>query len=1199
MRWMVADRGHDPLTVPHVELERLTFRSARYPIRVTLHGTVTFKNCIFEELLQFAIASHVNYYEPETKHILETNPAAYAENHKIEFSGCTCNNTLVVVFKGNVRKLLLTETVIHGLVVASTSYVDEMESSCMPTLSYIVVQLDRCEIYKHLYVDPKQIPHLKCPTMIKNVILEDSTFRVGSKGLVILDYIEAIQLHKNRFIMSQLKVTVGTQAEIHDCQFQASDIRVYAQYEADRLKDSVRRAISITNTEFTNCNVEIAFVTIDVQIAKCTFNGIIGPDMKKTQLHVGVYKTGKEFSVSVVSSKFAQMTVTIAFCSNLKVASCHFENSNLRISEMDTTFRGIVKRNAKQNDELNLLTTTAEIFDTFFYGLGLKITNVLFASVKECIFDTGYLVSGGYRETFATNLEIVDSLFFDTPDAEQSNKNEDCIAEKEDSMVTVEQVKLKVLRTTFRMNCIVPRGFIEWKKIFKKNIVDRSEISLIDSEFDASLINPTVPLVTVPFGFNSKLSMKNITLKCSYNIGYDWLDVRSLLQCKSYCEAGQYKVNSTEPAVALIKEASNKVEGLKSPACPDCPVGASCEKESILPLPNYWGFMDSSGEVQMMRCPKDYCCTGHESCQEVHSCAANRTGILCAKCKEDTTESLFSPHCVSIVNCQTSLVSAAYIFAAMVYAVFLLIFNDVKEKVKSLSKHFKCKKPKFLQEDKKALGMLLREDERIDSTRKRLEVLDSIIVRSYFLAGRATSSEPSTSKADQELMPQGDDSLDQNISVDEKGSNDLESLRSDSYKEDKAKEADSGMKYLQILFYYVQDATLFKVHLPVIGSSPESWIIHFLQFSPDVLLVYTSITNMCFMENTTPTIKVLFKALFGPFVMFLLLLVYIFAKLYSKVVDNEKRLENLKPRLCQAFILVVLLSYQKIMQGAFSLVRCVQYKDVKVLHIDAEVVCFTPWQTAIEIFLGTCVIPVFMVLAFGPYGVKKRKLSVVVFIMACILPLPVAFCLIIFKICDLEFLLGIKNYNNGREDMHDDTEYDTENSHGSDRPEYSDSEKIITEHLLKHYKALKICGVPMTWLGFHKIYRMLLVWCHTYIMEPLPRLSAMSILTIFMTFFTIFVKPYKETKANAIAILSHAASICISVVNIVKSTLIVGDYHPNDLVKTMVMYFDWSEVVLLSYIPVAAVGFWLIYTVWKFSQSRDKDKDDVDDDKAI
>ena len=42
--------------------------------------------------------------------------------------------------------------------------------------------------------------------------------------------------------------------------------------------------------------------------------------------------------------------------------------------------------------------------------------------------------------------------------------------------------------------------------------------------------------------------------------------------------------------------------------------------------------------------------------------------------------------------------------------------------------------------------------------------------------------------------------------------------------------------------------------------------------------------------------------------------------------------------------------------------------------------------------------PFFLFLLLGPYLVEKRKLSVVMFVLACILPLPVAFCYVICEI---------------------------------------------------------------------------------------------------------------------------------------------------------------------------------------------------------
>ena len=47
---------------------------------------------------------------------------------------------------------------------------------------------------------------------------------------------------------------------------------------------------------------------------------------------------------------------------------------------------------------------------------------------------------------------------------------------------------------------------------------------------------------------------------------------------------------------------------------------------------------------------------------------------------------------------------------------------------------------------------------------------------------------------------------------------------------------DDSIKYLQILFYFVQDSRLFKIKLPGENVSDEGWILKFLQFSPDIIV---------------------------------------------------------------------------------------------------------------------------------------------------------------------------------------------------------------------------------------------------------------------------------------------------------------------------------------------------------------------------
>ena len=55
---------------------------------------------------------------------------------------------------------------------------------------------------------------------------------------------------------------------------------------------------------------------------------------------------------------------------------------------------------------------------------------------------------------------------------------------------------------------------------------------------------------------------------------------------------------------------------------------------------------------------------------------------------------------------------------------------------------------------------------------------------------------------------------------------------------------DSGFKYMQILFYYVQDAKLFTVCLPEIDVKSENFVVKVLEFSPKILEAYTEATEL-------------------------------------------------------------------------------------------------------------------------------------------------------------------------------------------------------------------------------------------------------------------------------------------------------------------------------------------------------------------
>ena len=88
-------------------------------------------------------------------------------------------------------------------------------------------------------------------------------------------------------------------------------------------------------------------------------------------------------------------------------------------------------------------------------------------------------------------------------------------------------------------------------------------------------------------------------------------------------------------------------------SCSNCPYGANCLIEGeVVSLPNFYGW-SQNGQITMLRCPQGYCCQ-NRSCQGINSCADNRGGFFCGRCRHGFTESIFSSFCNADTNCMNT-----------------------------------------------------------------------------------------------------------------------------------------------------------------------------------------------------------------------------------------------------------------------------------------------------------------------------------------------------------------------------------------------------------------------------------------------------------------------------------------------------------------------------------------------------------------
>ena len=198
------------------------------------------------------------------------------------------------------------------------------------------------------------------------------------------------------------------------------------------------------------------------------------------------------------------------------------------------------------------------------------------------------------------------------------------------------------------------------------------------------------------------------------------------------------------------------------------------------------------------------------------------------------------------------------------------------------------------------------------------------------------------------------------------------------------------MKYVQIILYYVQDASLFKIELPSSSKAKEFVIVTILKFSPDIVSnLYSHMEKLCFGTGTTPVTKIIFKSILGPCVMLFLLLTYGIQAIMSKYIFSHSSFwKSFKVCLVRAFLLSVLFSYQQLLIAAFTLIQCVEINDKMVLFLQADVECFTVWQQFIQVFLFVNILPTFLVFSHASFYVAENKMSNNTFILTCLFPIP-------------------------------------------------------------------------------------------------------------------------------------------------------------------------------------------------------------------
>ena len=145
-----------------------------------------------------------------------------------------------------------------------------------------------------------------------------------------------------------------------------------------------------------------------------------------------------------------------------------------------------------------------------------------------------------------------------------------------------------------------------------------------------------------------------------------------ILSCYS-CPPGFYSLKGGELRGLSNKE---KLQQYGDSFCIPCPYGANCSR-NVFAEPNFWGYLDSSnsGSLKFAHCPPNYCTpTGKQdkNLSVYNSCYGNRDGVMCGRCKEGYTETLFQTKCKRNEKCNDHWIWPVMLIYAVTMALFLI-----------------------------------------------------------------------------------------------------------------------------------------------------------------------------------------------------------------------------------------------------------------------------------------------------------------------------------------------------------------------------------------------------------------------------------------------------------------------------------------------------------------------------------------------
>ena len=571
-------------------------------------------------------------------------------------------------------------------------------------------------------------------------------------------------------------------------------------------------------------------------------------------------------------------------------------------------------------------------------GLGgaIMITGKYYADIINCSFinNSATMYGGSFYGTEYTNVDIMHSYLKSSNSQSQGKEG---VLIHSSGTLTMENLEMVMSSVPDEKPSAIYYRY--------KDIKDKLHINNI------KLLCPS----------GSKIKYENATTADAYNIGYlvlanelpHTLSFYTLTYTCSLCDQNFYTI---EQGKITVKKNNNtlvsKIEGtdiydgilsshdveVTDIVCHKCPYGGHCGGTAIGSKANYWGMMRNK-LLFFYRCPNSYCCAESSGCQKHDTCSVNRYGTVCGRCAQGFSEAMFSTNCIPNKDCHDFWIFPFTVILTVIYALFLLYQNDLKNFVFSAPVGKASMRKQFAWKANR-----IRDGSHLNFNDK--SNLNELVLKSRSLNKKN----------------------DKNLGL----SDNTREISSENEMLDEEKKDEGGI-FLILMFYYFQDASI--IHFKTVFVEEDHPYISLIKqiigglfkFRIDLISIAG---NVCAISDLTPVTKLLLKL---SFVVGLLLMLYL--SLIASKVRGKQIHSTFSSKAAVAMTLALLFSFQRLAHTFFSLVHCTPVAQSDVLFIDGNIQCYTNLQIGAIIFVALCIVPFPIYLALAPSWLMEGNIS--------------------------------------------------------------------------------------------------------------------------------------------------------------------------------------------------------------------------------